>query len=96
MKIYVPSEWGTDHRHLKYDNQMFANKQDHHAQAERLGMKVIAIYTGLIMETTFTKWLGMLPFAFHHSDCHHVDVLQDSIQRRGHGKQWVLATKPWP
>lgn len=40
---------------------MFANKQEHHAQAEKLGLKVIAIYTGLIMETTFTKWLGGFP-----------------------------------
>ena len=60
VKVYVPSEWGTDHRHIKYENQMFKNKQEHHALAEELGLKVVAIYTGLIMETTFTKWLGII------------------------------------
>lgn len=63
IKVYVPSEYGTDHTRIPDQHQrhpMFASKQEHHAKSDKLGMKTIAIYTGLIMETTFTKWLGEL------------------------------------
>ncbi|KAL6354201.1 hypothetical protein LRP88_12535 [Fusarium phalaenopsidis] len=58
VKVYIPSEWGTDHNNIKYDHPMFISKQEHHAYAEQLGLKTVAIYTGLIMETSFCKWFG--------------------------------------
>ncbi|KAA8642792.1 uncharacterized protein ATNIH1004_009544 [Aspergillus tanneri] len=58
VKIYLPSEWGTDHRQTHYHHPMFTSKQEHHSYAEKLGLKTIALYTGLIMETSFCKWLG--------------------------------------
>lgn len=54
----MPSEWGTDHLHVKYRHPMFASKQEHQSYAQSLGLKSIAIYTGMIMETSFCKWFG--------------------------------------
>ncbi|KAJ5675500.1 hypothetical protein N7462_008397 [Penicillium macrosclerotiorum] len=58
VKVYVPSEWGTDHLHIRYQHPMFASKQEHQSYAQSLGLKSIAIYTGMIMETSFCKWFG--------------------------------------
>jgi hypothetical protein len=58
VKVYVPSEWGTDHLHVRYQHPMFASKQDHQSYAQSLGLRCIAIYTGMIMETSFCKWFG--------------------------------------
>ena len=37
---------------------MFTAKQEHRAAAEKLGLKTISIYTGLILEIAFWKGLG--------------------------------------
>ena len=60
IKVYVMSEYGTDHRNLnpKFQHHMFENKQHHHAKAKDLGLKPVAIYIGLIMEMVFAARLG--------------------------------------
>jgi len=37
---------------------MFTAKEEHFAYAESLGLKTIAIYTGLIIETSFWSMFG--------------------------------------
>ncbi|ORY47185.1 NmrA-like family-domain-containing protein [Leucosporidium creatinivorum] len=62
VKVYTPSEWGTDHASSaaqKIGSPMFTNKQEHHAEAERLGIKVVAIYNALLLEMSFSAWLGL-------------------------------------
>ncbi|KAL7273859.1 hypothetical protein RUND412_003257 [Rhizina undulata] len=58
VKVYLPSEWGTDHRWTKFKHPIFDIKQRHQEYAEQLGLKIVAIYPALIMETTFCKYFG--------------------------------------
>ncbi|GAA5995254.1 uncharacterized protein JCM10292_005059 [Rhodotorula paludigena] len=62
VRIYVPSEWGTDHNGANQDavqSPMFANKQAHHAEAQQRGLQVLAVYNALILEISFSDWLGI-------------------------------------
>ncbi|KAL8283884.1 hypothetical protein RQP46_005316 [Phenoliferia psychrophenolica] len=62
VKVYVPSDFGTDHNTpaaKAIGSPMFEAKKRHHAKAEALGLKVIAIYNGLLLETAFSAWLGI-------------------------------------
>ncbi|GAA6049191.1 hypothetical protein JCM3770_003302 [Rhodotorula araucariae] len=62
VKIYVPSEFGTDHNGQNQDvvqSPMFANKQHHHAAAASRGLQVLAFYSSLITEISFSDWLGI-------------------------------------
>ncbi|BGP43035.1 hypothetical protein JCM10449v2_007050 [Rhodotorula kratochvilovae] len=62
VKIYVPSEFGTDHNGQNQDvvqSPMFANKQHHHAEAASRGLQVLAFYSSLITEISFSDWLGI-------------------------------------
>ncbi|KAK4701942.1 hypothetical protein P7C70_g4287, partial [Phenoliferia sp. Uapishka_3] len=62
VKVYVPSEFGTDHNTEAakgIGSVMFDGKQVHHAKAESLGLRVIAMYTGLLLEISFSAWLGI-------------------------------------
>ncbi|KAF8536688.1 hypothetical protein BDD12DRAFT_849947 [Trichophaea hybrida] len=58
VKVYVSSEWGTDHTSISHYHTMFQAKRDHISAAESLGLKAIAIFTSLITEITFCKWFG--------------------------------------
>ncbi|GAA5913082.1 hypothetical protein JCM6882_005556 [Rhodosporidiobolus microsporus] len=62
VKVYVPSEWGTDHNGRNGDvvsSPMFKDKQKHHAWAQEQGLRVLAVYCGLILEISFSDWLGI-------------------------------------
>ncbi|GAA5937213.1 hypothetical protein JCM1841_002328 [Sporobolomyces salmonicolor] len=62
VKVYVPSEWGTDHNTAAgkaIGSPMFLNKQHHHEEAEERGLQVIAVYNALILEISFSDWLGI-------------------------------------
>ncbi|KZT22574.1 hypothetical protein NEOLEDRAFT_642355 [Neolentinus lepideus HHB14362 ss-1] len=59
VKVYFPSEWGTNHNRTKRYHPMFKSKSHHHHEAEARGLKVVAIYTGLIIEFCFCKWFGI-------------------------------------
>lgn len=63
VKIYVPSEFGTDHTKPPLQDYvqspMFENKQHHHREAEQRGLQVLAFYNALIMEISFSDWLGI-------------------------------------
>ncbi|TFK53765.1 NAD(P)-binding protein [Heliocybe sulcata] len=60
VKVYFPSEWGTNHNRTKRHHPIFESKARHHHEAERRGLKVVAVYTGLIIEFCFCKWFGKL------------------------------------
>jgi len=59
VKVYIPSEFGTNHEITNYaDNATFAPKAHHFHDAVAKIPKVVGIYTSLMMEQTFIKWLG--------------------------------------
>ncbi|BGP19585.1 hypothetical protein JCM10213_009322 [Rhodosporidiobolus nylandii] len=61
IKVYVPSEWGTDHNgenNALVQSPMFENKQHHHEEAQKRGLKVLSFYNGLLLQIAFTEWLG--------------------------------------
>jgi len=59
VKVYIPSEFGTNHYITNYrDNPTFAPKAHHFEDAKAKGLKVVGIFTSLIMEQSFIKWLG--------------------------------------
>jgi hypothetical protein len=59
VKVYIPSEFGTNHYISNYsDNATFAPKAHHFEEAKASGLKVVGIFTSLMMEQTFIKWLG--------------------------------------
>ena len=61
VKVYLPSEFGTDHNHIgaEYANfPMFESKQVHFRKAQAAGIKTVGIYIALIMEFCFFKRSG--------------------------------------
>ena len=59
VKVYIPSEFGTNHYITNYtDNKTFAPKAHHFEEAKEKIPKVIGIFTSLMMEQAFFKWLG--------------------------------------
>jgi hypothetical protein len=59
VKVYIPSEFGTNHYITNYpDNATFQPKAHHLKEAREKCQKVVPIFTSLIMETAFIKWLG--------------------------------------
>jgi hypothetical protein len=59
VKVYIPSEFGTNHYITNYpDNKTFAPKAHHLEDAKARIPKVCAIFTSLIMEMAFFKGLG--------------------------------------
>lgn len=59
VKVYIPSEFGTNHEITNYaHNATFAPKGHHFHEAVAKLPKVVGIYTSLVMEQTFIKWLG--------------------------------------
>ena len=59
VKVYIPSEFGTNHYITNYrDNPMFSTKAHHFEEAKKKIPKVLGIFTSLIMEQTFIKWIG--------------------------------------
>jgi hypothetical protein len=59
VKVYIPSEFGTNHYITNYrDNSMFAPKAHHFSEAQKKIPKVVGIFTSLIMEQCFIKWIG--------------------------------------
>lgn len=59
VEVYFPSEWGTNHNRTKRYHPIFEAKSHHHHDAEARGLKVVAVYTGLIIEFCFCKWFGV-------------------------------------
>ncbi|OXA60691.1 isoflavone reductase-like protein [Folsomia candida] len=61
VKIYFPSEFGTNHydRCKNYQHDVFEAKKDHFRQAQAKGIKTIALLCSLIMESSFGKWFGL-------------------------------------
>jgi NmrA-like family len=59
VKVYIPSEFGTNHYITNYpDNKTFQPKAHHFEEAKSKGLKVVGIFTSLMMEQCFFKWLG--------------------------------------
>lgn len=59
VKVYIPSEFGTNHYITNYpDNKTFEPKAHHLKDAKAKIPKVCAIFTSLIMEVAFFKGLG--------------------------------------
>ncbi|KDQ55650.1 hypothetical protein JAAARDRAFT_195485 [Jaapia argillacea MUCL 33604] len=59
VKVYLPSEWGTDHTRTNRYLPLFEKKHHHVLDAQSKGLKVVAVYIGLIMEIAFCKWFGV-------------------------------------
>lgn len=60
VKIYFPSEFGTDHyKYLNYKHPNFERKRKHFQQAKELGLNPIRIQTGPFLEIMFGKWSGL-------------------------------------
>jgi NmrA-like family len=59
VKVYIPSEFGTNHYITNYpDNKTFAPKAHHFVEAKAKVPKVVAIFPSLMMEAAFFKRLG--------------------------------------
>lgn len=59
VKVYIPSEFGTNHHITNYrDMTMFQTKAHHFEEAKTKIPKVVGIFTSLMMEQSFIKWLG--------------------------------------
>lgn len=60
VKVYIPSEFGTNHYITNYtDNETFAPKAHHFEDAKsKKDLKVVGIFTSLMMEQAFIRWLG--------------------------------------
>lgn len=59
VKVYIPSEFGTNHYITNYkDNATFQPKAHHFEEACAKVPKVVGIFTSLMMEQAFIKWLG--------------------------------------
>lgn len=62
VALYIPSEFGVDHRFNGFDHIMWTNKQHHinRARTESGGkLKVVAIYAGFFLETAFNAVYGV-------------------------------------
>jgi len=63
-KVYFPSEFGVDHRANDfpgYDHPDWIHKAEHARSARERGkgaIKVVAVYTGLFLETAIGPWFG--------------------------------------
>jgi NmrA-like family len=59
VKVYIPSEFGTNHYITNYrDNKTFSPKAHHFEEAKEKIPKVVGIFTSLMVEQAFFKWLG--------------------------------------
>jgi len=72
VKVYFPSEFGADHRVNNFpgfDHKAWKAKQDHASNARRMAeervkdsskerLKIISVYTGLLLEASFGPWFG--------------------------------------
>ncbi|GAA6009586.1 hypothetical protein JCM10207_004113 [Rhodosporidiobolus poonsookiae] len=62
VKVYVPSSWGTDYTGKNQEivnSPMFANKLAHFEKAQKRGLHVLEFYNALILEISFSDWLGI-------------------------------------
>ncbi|ODN00923.1 Isoflavone reductase-like protein [Orchesella cincta] len=60
VKLYFPSEFGTNHyKFLNYNHPFFDGKRKHFKQAKERGLKTIRMLTGDFMEFAFSKLLGL-------------------------------------
>lgn len=60
VKIYFPSEFGGNHyKRTKRIHPDFEGKKEHFRQAQEKGIKTIGILCSLIMESSFSAWLGL-------------------------------------
>jgi len=58
IKVYIPSEFGIDHRSNDFEHLEWSKKKDHAAKARQSNMKVCQVYCGLFMEHSFGPWFG--------------------------------------
>jgi len=61
VKVYIPSEFGVDHKNYVSDVDVWVAKKAHVQKAVEQGgsdLKVVSIYVGLFLETGFGAWLG--------------------------------------
>ncbi|KAF8588228.1 isoflavone reductase family protein [Ramaria rubella] len=59
--LYIPSEFGVDHRLNDFEQIEWERKKKHVARARREGgdkMKVVAVYAGLFLEDSIGPWFG--------------------------------------
>ncbi|KAF8517682.1 NAD-binding protein [Hysterangium stoloniferum] len=59
--LYIPSEFGVDHRYNDFEHVVWTKKQKHIERARKSGegrMKVVPIYVGLILELGFEHEYG--------------------------------------
>lgn len=59
VKVYFPSEFGTNHYKTKYDHPLFVGKRTHFEEAKNRGLHPIRMLIGDIMESSFGKWFGL-------------------------------------
>ncbi|GJJ09344.1 hypothetical protein Clacol_003566 [Clathrus columnatus] len=59
--LYIPSEYGVDHRFNGFEHILWTDKQKHvsRARSEGVNLKVIAIYVGFFLETAFSPAYGV-------------------------------------
>jgi len=59
VKVYIPSEFGNDHRIRDFPHPEWDAKGAHQVSARKTNMKVIAVYVGLFLEESFGAWIGL-------------------------------------
>lgn len=59
VKVYFPSEFGTNHYQISYQHPLFEGKHDHFVKAKEQGLNPIRMLVGHIMECSFGKWFGL-------------------------------------
>lgn len=59
VKVYFPSEFGTNHYKISHNHPVFEGKRNHFKCAQENGLRSIRILNGDIMESTFGKWFGL-------------------------------------
>jgi len=61
VKVYIPSEFGVDHRAAGFQHAVFAVKEEHEDYSRKLGgLKVVSLITGIFQDDFFNfgKYLG--------------------------------------
>jgi hypothetical protein len=58
VKVYFPSEWGSDYDINTYGSPIYEVKKKHNEAAEKLGLKVVAIATGFFASVVRSTVLG--------------------------------------
>ncbi|KAG8909002.1 hypothetical protein FRB99_000105 [Tulasnella sp. 403] len=58
VKVYIPSEFGFDHRNMGFHHGLWDRKTAHERYSHTLGIKVVSIYNGMFIEAAFMAVYG--------------------------------------